>query len=74
MYRFLMPPPQALVHLDINPCELWNRRYGHLYYKILPSLSHMVTSIPDLKEEHEGVCKGCALGKNVKKPLFVDLR
>lgn len=30
----------------------------------------MVTGIPKLKEEHEGVSKGCALGKNVKKPFL----
>ena len=29
----------------------------------------MVNVIPELKEDHEGVCKGCALGKNVKKPF-----
>jgi len=29
----------------------------------------MVIGIPELKEEHEGVCKGCALGKNVKEPF-----
>lgn len=28
----------------------------------------MVIDIPQLKEEHEGVCKGCFIGKNVKKP------
>ena len=26
----------------------------------------MVTSLPELHEEHEGVCRGCALGKNVQ--------
>lgn len=29
----------------------------------------MVTGIPQLKKEHGGFCKGCALGKNVKKPF-----
>jgi len=29
----------------------------------------MVIGIPQLKEEQEGICKGCALGKNVKKPF-----
>jgi len=29
----------------------------------------MVNGIPKLKEDHEEVCMGCALGKNVKKPF-----
>jgi len=29
----------------------------------------MVNGIPELKEEHEGTCKGCSQGKNVKKPF-----
>lgn len=46
LYRLLTPPPQALVHLDINSCELWHRRYGHLYYKIFPSMNQIITSMP----------------------------
>lgn len=30
----------------------------------------MVVGVPDLQEEHEGVCKGYVLGKNVKKPFL----
>jgi len=69
LYRLYTPLSHVLVHLDVNPAELWHRRYGHLHYKIFPSLSQMVNGIPKLKEEHEGTCKGCALGKNVKKPF-----
>jgi hypothetical protein len=29
----------------------------------------MVEGIPELQSTHEGICKGCALGKNVKKPF-----
>jgi hypothetical protein len=29
----------------------------------------MVEGIPKLKSTHEGICKGCALGKNIKKPF-----
>jgi hypothetical protein len=29
----------------------------------------MVEGIPELKSTHEGICKGCALGKNIKKPF-----
>ena len=29
----------------------------------------MVVGIPKLQLVHEGVCRGCALGKNIKKPF-----
>jgi hypothetical protein len=29
----------------------------------------MVEGIPKLQSTHEGICRGCALSKNVKKPL-----
>jgi hypothetical protein len=29
----------------------------------------MVEGIPKLQSTHEGICKGCALGKNVKNPF-----
>jgi hypothetical protein len=29
----------------------------------------MVKGIPELQSTHEGICKGCALGKNIKKPF-----
>lgn len=75
LYRLLTPLSHALVHLDISSSELWHRRYGHLHYKILPSLSQMVKGIPNLKEDLEGVCKGCGLGKNVNKPFTsIDTR
>jgi len=69
LYRFITPSPQALVHMEINPIELWHKRYGHIHYKRIPSLSQMVKGIPNIKEDHEGVCKGCALGKNTRKPF-----
>jgi hypothetical protein len=31
----------------------------------LPSLKRMVTILPDLQVEHDGICRGCALKKNV---------
>ena len=27
----------------------------------------MVTGMPEVSVKHEGICKGCALGKNTKK-------
>ena len=32
-------------------------------------LSKVVTGLLELHIKHEGVCKGCAQGKNVKKPF-----
>ena len=29
----------------------------------------MVEGIPELQSTHEGICRGCALGKNVMKPF-----
>ena len=29
----------------------------------------MVKGIPNINKDHEGVCKGCALGKNTMKPF-----
>lgn len=60
---------QTPVHLEVSPFELWNGRYGHLHYKIFPSLSQMVNAISEIKEYNEGIYKGCAVGKNVKKPF-----
>ena len=66
LYKLKGKSDQALVHSTINPCELWHRRFAHLHYRALPIVSKAVTSIPKLQVKHEGVCKGCAQGKNVK--------
>lgn len=68
VYRLTRNPIQAQVHVVMNPCELWHRRFGHLNYCSLPSLPDTVTGMPPIKLVHDGMCKGCALGKNVKKP------
>ena len=56
-----------MVHNTISPCELWHRRLDHLYYKALPELQKMVKGMLVFDFEHDSVCSGCALGKNVKK-------
>jgi hypothetical protein len=38
LYKLLGQNTQALVHDEINPNELWHRRYAHLHYQALPSL------------------------------------
>jgi hypothetical protein len=57
---------QALVHNSVSSSELWHRRLAHLNYRALPVLSKMVTGLPEIQIDHNKVCKGCALGKNVK--------
>lgn len=69
LYKLYIAIAQALVHLEVSPFELWHNRYEHLHFKILPSLSKMFNRIPKIKEDHEGTCRGCALGKDVKKPF-----
>ena len=50
----------------MNPSELWHRRFSHLHYKALLSVSKMVTGLPEIQAKPDCVCKGCAQGKNVK--------
>ena len=59
----------TLVHEITNPSELWHRRLAHINYKALPHVSKVVTCLLDLKIDHEGTCKGCARGKNIKNPF-----
>jgi len=65
-YRLHDNHVQDLVHNIENLCDLWYRRLGHLHYMEFPILREIVTSIPYFSIEQQGVCKGCALGKNVK--------
>jgi hypothetical protein len=69
LYRLIKQNDEALVHDEVNPNELWHRRYTHINYQALPFLKKMVEGIPELQSTHEGMCKGCALGKNIKKPF-----
>ena len=49
---------QALIHDTIEPNELWHRRLAHVHYIALPIA---------FQTKHDGICKGCAKGKNTKK-------
>ena len=66
LYRLNTLPTQALVHDSTNINELWHIRLAHLNYQALPTLRNMVTSLRMLHEDHVGICRGCALGKNTK--------
>jgi len=67
LYRLLNQLAKELVHDVINPCEICHRIYIYLHYMDFPTLNQMVLGVPKLQMEHEEVCKGYALGKNVKK-------
>ena len=67
LYKASKDSTHALVHHSIDPGELWHRRFGHLHYTTLLGLQKMVTGMPEVSSKHEGICKGCALGKNTKK-------
>jgi transposase InsO family protein len=66
LYRLTLEPVQALLHDTIRLSKLWHRRLAHLHYRALPALGKMVTGLPEIHIEHDGICRGCALGKNVK--------
>ena len=70
MYNLKGHPKTSLVHENTKSSELWHRRLAHINYKALPYVSKVVTGLPDLKIEHEGTCKGCAQGKNIKNPFL----
>jgi hypothetical protein len=69
LYRLLEQNEEALVHDKVNPNELWHRMYAYINYQALPFLKKMVEGIPEFQSTHEGICKGCALGKNIRKPF-----
>jgi hypothetical protein len=55
-----------LVHDSDILSELWYGRLGHLHYRALSILRGVVIVLPEFRIEKQGVCKGCALGKNSK--------
>ena len=69
MYELRGHSKAALIHDTTSPCELWYRRISHINYKSLPHVSKVVTGLPDLKIDSEGICKGCVKGKNIKNPF-----
>jgi hypothetical protein len=66
LYKLKGHSDVSLAHSTEIPCELWHRRLSHFNYKGLPYVRKEVAGLPELKVDHEGVCKGCAQGKNIK--------
>ena len=46
-----------------------SHKVSRVHYKSLPIVSKVVTGLPEIQIEYEGVCKGCARGKNTKNPF-----
>jgi hypothetical protein len=69
LYKLKGHSEAAMTHAIENPCELWHRILSHINYKALPYVCKAVTGLPELKVDHEGVCNGCAQGKNIKNPF-----
>ena len=67
LYKLKGQPEQALVHDSVEPNELWDRRLSHVHYRALPLARKALEILPEIQAKHEGVCKGCAKGKNTKK-------
>ena len=72
LYMLAIKPVQALLHDTINLSELWHKRLAHIHYRALPALGKIVTGLPEIQIQHKGVCKGCALSKNIKGNLGLD--
>jgi hypothetical protein len=58
---------QALAHDATSSNKLWPRRLGHLHYKELLDLQNMACGMPSISFSKNEICKGCMLGKNIKK-------
>ena len=66
LYKLEGQSDSTLIHDTVNPSELWHRRFAHLHYKALSSVSKMVTRLLEIQENPDDMCKSCAQGKNVK--------
>jgi hypothetical protein len=55
-----------MVHDIVNPSELWHRIFSHLHYKTILVVRKIVSGLPKIQAEPDGLCKGCAQGKNMK--------
>jgi hypothetical protein len=69
LYKLKGHSKVAMTHAIENPCELWHKRLAHINYKALPYVCKEDTGLRELKVDHEGMCNGCAQGKNIKNPL-----
>ena len=70
VYRLHFELAKALVSSNSSSQgELWHRRMAHLHHGALKHLRQAVIGVPQVQEEKHNHCKGCALGKNIRKPF-----
>ena len=69
LHRLTTKLLKALVHDTISLIELWHRRLAHLHYRSLHTLRKVSIGLLKFGDQHSGVCHGCALGKNDKRPF-----
>jgi hypothetical protein len=69
LYRLKGHSKTTMAHAIEKSRELWHRILSHINYKALPYICKAVTGLLELKVSHEGVCNGCAQGKNIKNPF-----
>jgi hypothetical protein len=55
LYKLKGHSEVAMTHSIENPCKLSHRRLAHINYKALPYVSKVVTGLPELKVDHEGM-------------------
>ena len=70
LYNIKGHPDTTLVHETNRSSELWNRRLSHVKYKALAYVRKMVTGLPYPNIDHEGTCKGCTRGNEIKNPFL----
>jgi hypothetical protein len=70
LYKLKGHSEASMTHAVEKSCEIWHIILSHINYKALPYICKEVTSLPELKVDHEGVCNGCAQGKNIKNPFL----
>ena len=58
-----------MLHDIISPIELWHRRITHLKYISIPTLRKVNIGFLEFGDQHGGVCHGCSLGRNDKRPF-----
>ena len=66
LYKLKGHPEQALINDIVEPNELWHRRLAHVHYRALPIARKAVEGVAEFQAKHDGICKGCAKGKNTK--------
>lgn len=56
----------AMVHKNNHQSEIWKQRLAHIHYEALPKLKKLVSNIPNVQANHDGLCSGRASGNNTR--------